>query len=88
MPYVRTDSPSPPRRALSQSPEVGPDVAANAYVKKGPVTAADMQRRLLEKLLENPDKEVQMPTGMVERTVRAPRDMMKNVQGSSAGVCL
>lgn len=39
----------------------------------------------LEKLFENPEKEIQLPTGTRERTVRAPAEMMKNVQGSSAG---
>ncbi|KIR60013.1 hypothetical protein I314_03864 [Cryptococcus bacillisporus CA1873] len=48
-------------------------------------TVLDMQRRQLEKLLANPDKEVALPTGPQEKTLRAPREMMKNVQGSSAG---
>jgi hypothetical protein len=36
-------------------------------------------------LFEKPDREIQMPTATQERTVRAPAEMMKNVQGSSAG---
>jgi hypothetical protein len=39
----------------------------------------------VEKLFENPEREVQLPTGARERTLRAPVEMMKNVQGSSAG---
>ena len=39
----------------------------------------------LEKLFQNPEKEVQLPTGARERTLRAPVEMMKNVQGSSSG---
>lgn len=36
-------------------------------------------------MFEKPDREIQMPTGTKERTLRAPVEMMKNVQGSSAG---
>lgn len=39
----------------------------------------------VERLFEKPDREIQMPTATKERTVRAPAEMMKNVQGSSAG---
>ncbi|KAK4689419.1 PRKR-interacting protein 1, partial [Tremellales sp. Uapishka_1] len=82
MPYVQTDSPSPPR------PEFAPihqDVPSGSGVKKPKTTMAEIQRRQLEKLLENPEKEVQLPVGFQEKTLRAPREMMKNVQGSSAG---
>jgi hypothetical protein len=40
----------------------------------------------LEKLLKDPSKEVFIPSGPKEKELRAPREMMKNVQGSSAGV--
>ncbi len=40
----------------------------------------------LERLLKDPTKEVVIPGGPVEKELRPPREMMKNVQGSSAGV--
>ncbi|WVN86874.1 uncharacterized protein L203_102048 [Cryptococcus depauperatus CBS 7841] len=48
-------------------------------------TVLDAQRHQIEKLLANPDKEVILPTGLTEKVLRPPREMMKNVQGSSAG---
>jgi hypothetical protein len=40
----------------------------------------------LEKLLKNPEKELVVTSGPTEKTIRPPRETMKNVQGSSAGV--
>ncbi|WWD20205.1 hypothetical protein CI109_104681 [Kwoniella shandongensis] len=82
MPYVR-DSASPPQRELSSSPEIAVDHAGPSTKHRN--TVIDQQRRQVEKLLANPEREVQLPTGAKERTLRAPREMMKNVQGSSAG---
>ncbi|WVQ79277.1 hypothetical protein IAT38_001373 [Cryptococcus sp. DSM 104549] len=76
-------SPSPPPRDQSPSPE--PASHAGPSKQRPRNTVIDLQRRQIEKLLANPDKEVQLPTGTQERTLRAPREMMKNVQGSSAG---
>jgi hypothetical protein len=42
----------------------------------------------LEKLLKNPEKELVVTSGPTEKTIRPPRETMKNVQGSSAGVSL
>ena len=39
----------------------------------------------IEKLFADPTKEIALPTGPRERTLRAPAEMMKNVQGSSSG---
>lgn len=39
----------------------------------------------VEKLLANPDREVALPQATKEKTLRAPYEMMKNVQGSAAG---
>ena len=52
------------------------------------VMRPDMQSPLLqlEKLLKNPEKAVVVNAGPVEKTIRPPRETMKNVQGSSAGV--
>ncbi|OWZ42750.1 hypothetical protein C349_03583 [Cryptococcus neoformans var. grubii Br795] len=67
------------------SPAGSPAEAHAASSTRPRNTVLDMQRRQLEKLLANPDKEVTLPTGPQEKTLRAPREMMKNVQGSSAG---
>lgn len=53
--------------------------------RKGKLSAHERQAQALSKLLANPDKEVHIPSGPKERTIRAPRDVMKNVTGSSAG---
>ncbi|KAF8609151.1 DUF1168-domain-containing protein [Ceratobasidium sp. AG-I] len=48
-------------------------------------TAADLQKQHLEKLMKDPAKPVALPAPPKEKTIRPPREMMKNVQGSSAG---
>jgi hypothetical protein len=48
-------------------------------------TAVERQRSQLEKLLKDPEKPAYVPPPPKEKTVRPPREMMKNVQGSSAG---
>ena len=53
--------------------------------KKYPKTGVDFNRAQLERLLKNPDKPVVLPEPPKEKTVRPPKDMVKNVQGSSAG---
>ncbi|KIL66242.1 hypothetical protein M378DRAFT_161106 [Amanita muscaria Koide BX008] len=49
------------------------------------VTPLDKQRSQLERLLKDPSKPAFIPPPPKEKTVRAAREMMKNVQGSSAG---
>ncbi|WVF68442.1 hypothetical protein IAT40_003208 [Kwoniella sp. CBS 6097] len=82
MPIASEGSASPPMRQPSLEPaersEPGPS-------RKYGNSVVDQQRRQVEKLLANPDRNVQLPTGTKEKTLRAPREMMKNVQGSSAG---
>ena len=39
----------------------------------------------LERLLKDPSKPVSIPSAPKDKSQRAPREMMKNVQGSSAG---
>jgi hypothetical protein len=39
----------------------------------------------LDRLLKDPTKAAYIPPPPKDKTVRAPREMMKNVQGSSAG---
>ncbi|KAH9485440.1 PRKR-interacting protein 1-like protein [Psilocybe cubensis] len=49
------------------------------------LTAVEKQRSQLEKLLKDPAKPVYIPPPPKEKTIRPAREMMKNVQGSSAG---
>ncbi|KZT11036.1 DUF1168-domain-containing protein [Laetiporus sulphureus 93-53] len=49
------------------------------------LTPAERQRAQLEKLLKDPSKPAYVPPPPKEKTIRPPREMMKNVQGSSAG---
>ncbi|KAF8910355.1 hypothetical protein CPB85DRAFT_1305572 [Mucidula mucida] len=53
--------------------------------KRHATTAVDKQRMQLDKLLKDPAKAAFIPPPPKEKTIRAARDMMKNVQGSSAG---
>ena len=48
-------------------------------------TAVEKQRAQLDRLLKDPSKPAFIPPPPKEKTIRAPREMMKNVQGSSAG---
>jgi len=54
---------------------------ANRHV----LNAVERQRAQLDKLLKDPSKPVHIPLPPKEKTIRPARDMMKNVQGSSAG---
>lgn len=49
------------------------------------MTAAEKQAQAVERLLADPTREIKLPAGPKEKTLRAPREMMKNVSGSSAG---
>ncbi len=49
------------------------------------MTAVEKQRMQLEKLLKDPTKVAYVPPPPKEKTIRPAREMMKNVQGSSAG---
>ncbi|KAG6911128.1 hypothetical protein DXG01_003868 [Tephrocybe rancida] len=54
-------------------------------VNRHALTAVEKQRGQLEKLLKDPQKPAYVPPAPKEKTIRPPREMMKNVQGSSAG---
>ncbi|KAJ7783235.1 hypothetical protein B0H16DRAFT_1496051 [Mycena metata] len=61
-----------------------------ASVSTGPVnrhalTAVERQRSQLDRLLKDPLKPAFVPPPPKEKTIRPAREMMKNVQGSSAG---
>jgi hypothetical protein len=49
------------------------------------LTAVEKQRSQLDRLLKDPAKPVYIPPPPKEKGIRAAREMMKNVQGSSAG---
>ena len=69
-------------RSASPSTAAGPSTApANRHAP----TPLEKQRAQLEKLLKDPTKPVHIPTTPKEKTIRPAREMMKNVQGSSAG---
>ncbi|ETW80735.1 hypothetical protein HETIRDRAFT_123173 [Heterobasidion irregulare TC 32-1] len=48
-------------------------------------TPVEKQRSQLERLLKDPSKPAYIPAPPKEKTIRPAREMMKNVQGSSAG---
>jgi hypothetical protein len=48
-------------------------------------TAHEKQRQQLDRLLKDPAKPAPIPAPPKERLLRPAREMMKNVQGSSAG---
>jgi len=62
----------------SRSPSAGP---ANRYAP----TPVERQRAQLDRLLKDPAKPAFVPSAPKEKTIRPAREMMKNVQGSSAG---
>ncbi|KAK0459476.1 DUF1168-domain-containing protein [Desarmillaria tabescens] len=67
-------TPNPPAASSSTPP-------ANRHA----LTAVEKQRMQLEKLLKDPTKPAFLPPPPKEKTIRPAREMMKNVQGSSAG---
>jgi hypothetical protein len=71
----RSHRPSPSPRA----------VASNAAHPVKPKNAAEAQKAQLDRLFKDPSKEVYIPAPPKPKTLAAPRDMIPNVQGSSAG---
>ncbi|KAF9793452.1 hypothetical protein BJ322DRAFT_1216121 [Thelephora terrestris] len=53
--------------------------------KRHAATPLDKQRAQLDKLLKDPSKPAYIPPPPKEKMIRPAREMMKNVQGSSAG---
>lgn len=76
-------SPQSNEASSSRNALVTSDVPAPA--KKGKLSPHERQAQAISKLLANPDKEIRIPEGPKEKSIRAPRDVMKNVTGSSAG---
>ncbi|KAG9079979.1 hypothetical protein FRC06_007219, partial [Ceratobasidium sp. 370] len=69
----------------SATPPPNTGESSEAHAARKRQTAADMQKQQLEKLMKDPTKPVQVPVPPKEKTIRPAREMMKNVQGSSAG---
>jgi hypothetical protein len=78
--HTRLTNMATPTTSASLS-EVDAAEASKRYAQ----TASDRQRAQLEKLLKDPTKPAFVPAPPKEKALRAPREMMKNVQGSSAG---
>lgn len=70
--------------SMSTSPRGSASPAPHAGPRHG-LSAVEKQRAQLEKLLKNPEKPAYVPPPPKEKTIRPAREMMKNVQGSSAG---
>jgi len=73
---------------MSASPT--PGVSPSPGPSSGPAnrhapTAVEKQRMQVEKLLKDPAKPAYIPPAPKEASIRPAREMMKNVQGSSAG---
>ena len=66
----------------SHSPSPAPASASEARHARN---ALEKQRQQLDRLLRDPAKPVAIPAPPKEKTIRPAREMMKNVQGSSAG---
>jgi len=69
---------------MSHSPSLAPGAASEGSTRHAR-NALEKQRQQLERLLKDPAKPAAIPAPLKEKTIRPPREMMKNVQGSSAG---
>lgn len=69
---------------MSHSPSPAPGAASEGSTRHAR-NALDKQRQQLERLLKDPAKPAAIPAPLKEKSIRPPREMMKNVQGSSAG---
>ncbi|KAI0779691.1 hypothetical protein C8Q74DRAFT_1260414 [Fomes fomentarius] len=70
---------------MSASPAASPSPGPSSSNHRHAATPLDKQRAQLEKLLKDPTKPVHLPAPLKDKTIRPAREMMKNVQGSSAG---
>lgn len=71
------------RTRRSHRPSPSPSASTSNYVK--PKNAAEAQKAQLDRLFSDPTKEVYIPPLPTIKGVAPPRDMIPNVQGSSAG---
>lgn len=70
---------------MSHSPSPAPGAASEGTSTRHARNALEKQRQQLERLLKDPAKPAAIPAPPKEKAIRPPREMMKNVQGSSAG---
>ena len=68
---------------MSASP--APSGSTTPPINRHALTPVERQKQQLEKLLKDPSKPAYVPPPPKEKTIRPAREMMKNVQGSSAG---
>jgi hypothetical protein len=66
----------------SHSPSPAPTGTSNTRHARNP---HEKQRQQLERLLKDPAKPAPIPAAPKDKLLRPAREMMKNVQGSSAG---
>lgn len=78
---MASTSPSPPPQRTGSGVSPSPGPSSKRHVQ----TPLDKQRAQLERLLKDPSKPAYIPPPPKEKTIREAREMMKNVQGSSAG---
>ncbi|KAK7057133.1 DUF1168-domain-containing protein [Favolaschia claudopus] len=62
-----------------------PSASTAPAVNRHALSAVEKQRSQLDRLLKDPLKPAFIPAPLKEKIIRPPREMMKNVQGSSAG---
>lgn len=94
LPAMPSISLSPPPSALTGANREASGSASPNHIigstteqpkRKHNLTATELQALQLQKLLANPDREVKIPKPAKEKELRAPRETIKNVSGSSAG---
>ena len=67
---------------MSHSPSPAPTSGPSS---RHATSAVDKQKSQLDRLLKDPSKPAYIPPPPKEKIIRPAREMMKNVQGSSAG---
>ena len=70
---------------MSNSPIPSSSSPTSTPTHRHALTAVEKQRSQLERLLKDPAKPAFVPAPPKEKAIRPAREMMKNVQGSSAG---
>ena len=70
---------------MSTTPSSSSAATTKSTIARHAVSPLEKQRFQLERLLKDPSKPAFIPPPPVTKTVRPAREMMKNVQGSSAG---
>lgn len=68
---------------MSHSPSPRP--SSTEPSSRHAASAVEKQRSQLDRLLKDPSKPAYIPAPPKDKSIRPPREMMKNVQGSSAG---